>query len=78
MGGGVLTGEGKKLKSGRFPKAIPAALMCAAFVGLHLAVRLVPSHLKVKTGEGAVNPHVNFFFFLKFFLQMRNCGGLES
>lgn len=54
---------------GRFSKAVPAALKCVVFVGLHLAVRLIPSRLKMKMGEGAVNPHKNFFFFLR----MRSC-----
>lgn len=53
---------------GRFSKAVPAALKCVVFVGLHLAVRLIPSPLKMKTGEGAVNPHQNFFFW-----RMRSC-----
>lgn len=44
-----------------FPKAVPAALKCVVFVGLHLAVRLIPSRLKMKMGEGAVNPHKNIF-----------------
>lgn len=54
---------------GQFSKAVPAALKCAVFVGLHLAVRLIPSRLKMKMGEGAVNPHKNIFFFLR----MRSC-----
>lgn len=55
---------------GQFSKAVPAALKCVVFVGLHLAVRLIPSRLKMKMGEGAVNPHKNFFIF---FLRMRSC-----
>ena len=42
-------------------KAVAAALKCVVFVGLHLAVRLIPSRLKMKMGEGAVNPHKNIF-----------------
>lgn len=51
-----------------FPERFLAALKCVVFVGLHLAVRLVPSQLKMKMGEGAVNPHKNIF------LRMRSCG----
>lgn len=51
---------------GRYSKAIPAALKCVVFVGLHLAVRLIPSRLKMKMGEGAVNPHKIFYFFYFF------------
>lgn len=43
------------------PTRSPAALKCVVFVGLHLAVRLIPSPLKMKMGEGAVNPHKNIF-----------------
>lgn len=43
----------------------PAALKCVVFVGLHLAVRLIPSPLKMKMGEGAVNPHKNIYFFFE-------------
>lgn len=43
------------------PTRSPAALKCVVFVGLHSAVRLIPSPLKMKMGEGAVNPHKNIF-----------------
>lgn len=52
---------------GQFSKAFPAALKCVVFVGLHLAVRLIPSRLKMKMGEGTVNPHKNFLFFFDIF-----------
>lgn len=54
---------------GRYSKAIPAALKCVVFVGLHLAVRLIPSRLKMKMGEGAVNPHKIYIIFFR----MRSC-----
>lgn len=41
------------------PSGFPAALKCVVFVGLRLAVRLIPPRLKM--GEGAVNPHKNIF-----------------
>ena len=61
--------KGKYLNPPVFSKAVPAALKCAEFVGLHLAVRLIPSQPKMKTCEGAVNPHKNFilFYFISFF-----------
>lgn len=42
----------------------PAALKCVAFVGLHLPVRLIPSPLKMKMGDGAVNPHKNIHVYV--------------
>lgn len=41
------------------PSGFPAALKCVVFVGLRLAVRLIPPRLKM--GEGADNPHKNIF-----------------
>ena len=49
------------------PTGFPASLKCVVFVGLRSAVRLIPSPLKMKMGEGAVNPHRNIF------LRMRSC-----
>lgn len=54
--------KGKRLNQTGFP----AALKCVVFVGLHLAVRLIPSRLKMKMGEGAVNPHKNIFYLFFF------------
>lgn len=61
-GKGMCQTENRSERKCLNPTRFPAALKCVVFVGLHLAVRLIPSRLKMKMGEGAVNPHKNIFW----------------
>lgn len=53
------------------PSGFPSALKCVVFVGLRLAVRLIPPRLKM--GEGAVNPHKNIVWGMRIWVYQSIC-----